>query len=205
MNVYGKKALFLYGLPAQKDGPLASSVIQGLVDIADEYDLNSERLTEAGALVLTMHNDQRWLHKNGEAITSFVESGGTLVIQGQIALPWTGFLQPYLPIIRPRMDQLVVQAACDHPVFNGLDRSVLNIRKGVRGFYARGHNPPPSGARVLQTVADDVPVDWEWRCGSGRVLMHSGNDLWTTQETPDANIEFAKRLLSWAIADGGPA
>ena len=197
----GKKALFVYGHPAQADGPPAAPELSGLIEVVDQYALTPERLDRAAALILTMHNDQRWLAECGDVITGFVRAGGTLVIQGQIALAWADFLTPYRPIARPRMDQLTVRAASPHPIFEGIDREGLNIRKGVRGFYARGYNPPPEGARIVHVIADDLPVDWEWPCGAGVVFMHSGNDLWSTYEDRRANLDLARRLISWAVAD----
>ena len=46
-----------------------------------------------------------------------------------------------------------------HPIFDGVDPDDLTLRKGVAGFFARGHHPPPPdlsgnvGARDLGELA----------------------------------------------------
>jgi hypothetical protein len=88
----------------------------------------------------------------------------------------------------------------EHPVFAGVDTDDLSFRKGVAGFYGRGHNPPPAGARVLQRLSspDGPPLDYVYhRPDGGRVLMHSGNDLWMYANDETSARRIAPQLLDW--------
>ncbi|MBI1285489.1 MAG: hypothetical protein GC183_14330 [Thiobacillus sp.] len=186
-------------MPEQQRGVWLDPAIVERAMVADQYSLNQSLLDRHSAVVLTMHNDQRHLAAHQSMLENYVRDGGTLVVQGQIAMPFLSFLKPYIPLCRPRMDQLIVRRRQAHPVFDGFNPESLNIRKGVRGFYGRGHNPPPPDADVLQTIADDIPLDWFLTWGKGRVLMHSGNDIWGTYADATENRRFALQLINWCL------
>ncbi len=193
------KAVFLYGLPQQRGGLLSDPALSDKVTVADQYDLAPALLARHRAVILSMHNDQRFLARNGALLEGFVADGGTLVIQGQVALPYLSFLRCYVPLKRPPIRDLVIRTVRPHPIFAGIDLAALNNRRGVRGFYGRGHNPPPPGAVVYQEIADAVPLDWQWSLGQGRVLMHSGNDMWTSFEDKAQNMQLARQLIDWCV------
>ena len=96
----------------------------------------------------------------------------------------------------------------DQPVFKGVAAEDLTFRRGVAGFYGRGASDPPPGALLLNTVGDDaLAVDWLWRRpGGGRVLLHSGNDLWIHWHDPTSAARIGPQLLDWLLsAEGGAA
>lgn len=199
MPVAPKPGLFLFGLPGQAAGPIGDARFADRLDIADQYALTPGLLAGRRALITTMHQDQRWLRRHADVLLSFLEGGGTVIAQGQVAVPWLPMLPPYVPLDRPRLAMLEVKRVLDHPVFAGIDPSALNMRKGVRGFYGRGHNPPPAGATIIQVLGAGLPLDWQIAVGAGTLFMHSGNDLWTNMADPAANLQLADQLLDWSI------
>lgn len=191
--------VFLAALPPQRDlgWPAPAAVLP-----VDQYALNVELLHGTQVLVTTMHQDQRWLKRQGALVRRFLEAGGTLIVQGQVAIPFLKELRPFQPMHRPRLEDYTVETLLpDHPLFDGVDPRELNCRRGVAGFYTRGSNPPPPEATVLSAAkACTVPVDWVLPIGEGRLFMHSGNDLWTTFHDQARNDHFTGNLLSWAIS-----
>jgi len=191
--------LFLFGLAAQAGGMLSEAPFSDVVTTADQYALSADLLAGRRALVLTMHQDQRWLERHGAVLQDFLEAGGTILAQGQVAVPWLPMLRAYVPVRRPPLETLEIKRVEWHPLFDGVEPGVLNIRTGVRGFYGRGHNPPPAGAKVIQTLGNGDPVDWEIRVGRGLLFMHSGNDLWTNCNDASDNRRLVGNLIDWCL------
>jgi hypothetical protein len=71
----------------------------------------------------------------------------------------------------------------DHPLFEGVSGQDLTFRRGVAGFWGRGHNAAPDGAVLLNGMDEEpalAPIDWIWqRPGGGIVISHAGNDFLT--------------------------
>ena len=98
-----------------------------------------------------------------------------------------------------RVEDLDVRRAAPHPVWDGVAVEDLTSRRGVVGFYARGWHAPPEGARILHTIGPaELPVDFVYRVGAGRVLFHGGNDLWTFAANTSTR-RLTPQLLAWAI------
>jgi hypothetical protein len=170
------------------------------VAVFDQYELSTKLLHDVRAVILTMHQDQRWLHSRRHILKQFIDGGGTLVVQGQVAYPFAGGLSRFRPAANLRLPDYAIELHRDHQVFDGVDPVTLNRRRGVAGFYAHGSNPPPPEATVVSSMAGGrLAVDWEVNVGKGRLFVHSGNDLWTTFSDTSANREFARRLVQWAI------
>lgn len=122
-----------------------------------------------------------------------------MVINGHIAYPFLRWLQPFEVQTCPGLAGLQVARGERHPVFDGVDAEHLTYRRGVAGFYARGANPPPPDARVLNTLGpDSQPIDWLLSLpGGGRLLVHSGNDLWMYANGQDSAARIVPQLLAW--------
>lgn len=196
-----RPCVFLKSLPPQVRFPWGDPWIADRVEVIDQYQLSPGILEGRKAILVTMHQDLRWLERNRLLLESFTARGGTLVVQGQAAYRYHEALSIYEPFPRPGLADYPVTRLRSHPVFDGLDFDLLNLRKGVAGFYTRGSNPPPDGATVITAMAEGrVPVDWMLPWGKGGLLVHSGNDVWTTFEDPEANLDFARRLIAWALA-----
>lgn len=160
-----------------------------------------EPLSLAGlrALLIPAHADQRYLMQQQASLQTFLQGAGTIVINGHIAYPFLPWLSAFVPSADRGLDGLRVHRAAPHPVFEGVDPGHLTFRRGVAGFYARGGNPPPSGARVLNTLGPSAQaIDWELRLPQGgRILMHSGNDLWMYAGSADSTGRLLPQLLAW--------
>lgn len=159
-----------------------------------QTDLNAHR-----ALLIPAHADQRYLLTQRDRLTAYLRSGGTVVVNGHVAYPFLPWLTPFVPGVGAGVAGLRVHRAAAHPVFDGVDPEHLTFRRGVAGFYARGTNPAPAGATVLNTLGPDAqPVDWLLALpGGGRLLMHSGNDLWMYAGSPDSAGRLVPQLFGW--------
>ncbi|HEY0296481.1 MAG TPA: hypothetical protein VGC69_14225 [Bordetella sp.] len=166
------------------------------------YDLAHADLRRWRSLLVPAHADQRFLAGQRERLEVFLLSGGTLVFNGHVAYPFLRWLRPFQPVAHRGLDGLRVHRAEDHPIFEGVDPEHLTFRRGVAGFYARGGNPPAPGARVLHTLGPDaLPVDWLLELpGGGRLLVHSGNDLWMYAGGGDSAARVVPQLLAWLEA-----
>lgn len=181
--------------------------IMGFVDNAvqiDHYRLHETDLSDYAALLLPAHLDQRYFGQITAQIETFLGQGGTLVFNGHVAWPMLPEFSPFVPLPHIDLEHLQVRRVAGHPVFDGVDMQDLTYRRGVAGFYARGHNPPPPGAVPVTGLGPElVPCDWVYeRPSGGRIFMHAGNDLWMYAGSPCSAARIVPQLCQWAAAGG---
>jgi hypothetical protein len=84
-------------------------------------------------------------------------------------------------------------------VFEGVLDADITLQRGVAGFFARGHNPPPDGVRSVVLLPDGEPAVYEDRVTTpGAILVHSGNDMiGFGGGVPSTASRIAPQLLDW--------
>lgn len=181
------------------DLPAVSERYRGAVEI-DHYSLHETDLAPFAAILLPAHLDQRYLGAIAPVVTAFLDRGGRLVFNGHVAWPMLPELQPFVPLASRQLADLAIHRLAEHPVFEGVAEDDLTFRRGVAGFYARGHNPPPDGAVALMGVGPErVPCDWVLqRPAGGEILCHAGNDLWMYIDDTRSTGRIVPQLIAWA-------
>jgi hypothetical protein len=169
------------------------------LDVALLYDLERVELTRYSGLLIGLHADQRYLAVRRDQILDYLRAGGTVVFCGHVAYSFLPDLEPYRPIPNYKVADLEVCRSEDHPVWRGVDVNDLTWRRGVAGFYGRGFNPPPAGARIIHTLGPQAyPVDFEYASeGKGRILVHAGADLWGYLDGSSTAARIGPQLLDW--------
>lgn len=194
-----KRCLFLRckrdHAPKIFDAPLWA----GMVENVHQSRFPELDLSPYGAIIMSMLTDQASLSRHADKLESFLDRGGLLVVNGHMAYPLLADVAPFLPQSGHGTDALAVHRLADHPVFAGVAEEDLTFRRGVAGFYGRGHNPPPDGAIALNGLgAGKVALDWLWRRPKGgTVFMHGGLDLWAYAGDPTSAARMAPQLLNW--------
>lgn len=176
--------------------------------------LGAHELMAYDSILIPSQVDQRALVQHRPTLIRFLNQGGTLVINGHIAYDFCPGLSFFVPTTHRKLDALRIERVAPHPIFDGVDTDDLTFRKGIAGFYGRGSNPPPQGAIALHVLQlDRLVVDWLWqRPDGGRILMHSGNDLWMYAENDsrmyakggNSAARIAPQLLSWLANESIP-
>lgn len=194
------RCLFLKPIKgAGGDLPNIMGFVEDAVEI-DHYRLHETALEDYAALLLPAHLDQRYFGEVAPRVTAFLDRGGTLVFNGHVAWPMLPEFNTFVPLPRIDLEHLQVHRLTAHPVFDGVDMRDLTYRRGVAGFYARGHNPPPAGAvPVIGLGPERAPCDWVYeRPAGGRILMHAGNDLWMYAGSGCSGARIVPQLCRWA-------
>lgn len=175
-----------------------SGLAAEIADI-DIYALPDSGLDDFAALFIGTGADQRVLADERARLESFITAGHTIVFCGHVAYPFLDGLAEFIPLARHRLEDLSVTFIHLHPVFDGINPRDLTFRKGVAGFYGRGHNPVPDGALILNGIgAAQTPVDWLQRRGKGKLLVHAGNELWGYGDDAGSAADLPRRLVLWA-------
>lgn len=173
------------------------------VETVDLYQLGHVDLEGFTALLVAGMVDQEFLLERRPVVEAFLGRGGTVVFCGQLFRPWLPGCAPFVPAVISGFGDYVVRLAEPHPVFAGVDPADLTFRRGVAGFFARGHHPPPPGARVLATLAGGQPVTWiDRRTTPGRVFVHAGADLLGYGGDDSTAARVVPQLLDWACTQG---
>lgn len=171
------------------------------------YDLERTELPGTRGLLIGLHADQRYLASRRGQLESFLAGGGAIVVCGHVGHPFLAELAPFRPIPGYRLDDLTVNREAEHPVWLGVDPADLSKRRGVAGFYGRGANPPPPGARIVNSLGPGRhPVDFDCRPAvGGRLLVHAGADLWGYFGAGNSAGRLMPQLLDWIAQEAEAA
>lgn len=197
-----KPALALsYGFP---DGAMANLTSHpdavGRITTHDLYGLQALDLNKFGALLVSMHVDQRFLASRAEQIAGFLQDGGTVIANGHLAYPFLPGMKGVHALQNYGLKDLAVRRLMDHAIWAGVSENDLTFRRGVAGFYGRAWHEPPEGATVIHALGiPDRPLDFIYRVGRGRVLFHGGNDLWQYGGSDSAG-RIVPQLLHWMFS-----
>jgi len=98
-----------------------------------------------------------------------------------------------------------VRIVGEHPIFAGVREEDLTFRRGVAGFFARGHHRPPPGGEVLARLVDTKngePIVYVDRVSTaGVILVHAGNDLIASTDRASTAGWIAPQLVGWMLAE----
>ncbi|HEX7276664.1 MAG TPA: hypothetical protein VF244_04755 [Acidimicrobiales bacterium] len=171
------------------------------VVVEDVYRLPDLDLGPFHALHISGMVDQEFLWQQRDVIDRFLDDGKLVVFCGHLLRPWLPGCGTFVPVAVTSYRDYVVHLADPHPVFDGVDPRDLTFRRGVAGFFARGHHPPPPGAEVLATLAGGQPITWIDRSTTnGTVFTHAGNDLIGFADDSTA-ARLGAQLLDWIEAE----
>lgn len=177
------------------------------VEVADIYDLGTIDLDRFAVLAIAGMVDQEFLWRHRDDVAGFLAQGRTVIFCGQLFRRWLPGCEPFVPAPIGGFADYAVHISRDaigsHPVFAGVNPDDLTFRRGVAGFFARGHHPPPPRATVLATLAGGQPITWvDQHSSPGTVFVHAGADLLGYGETDATAARLVPQLLDWACTQG---
>ncbi len=187
-------------LPLQETTPFRQYVSSGRIRELWEWDITEEDFATTAGVITTIHLDQNRAMTWKPYFSQLLSRGGRIVLNGHVVRPFIDGLSTYQPLsVRGKTD-LALTVLADHPIFSGIDRISCGSRRGVAGFYGRGHNPMPEGGVALTGVGPDLaPLDWAWKHPSGgAVFSHAGNDLWGVAEEDCTTDRLIANMVDWA-------
>ncbi|MBW3556102.1 MAG: phosphate starvation-inducible protein PhoH [Actinobacteria bacterium] len=172
------------------------------VHVVDLYDLPSTDLAPHAGLVVTAMADQEFLWAQRRSVARFLDDGKVVIFCGHLLRPWLPGCGPFVPAPIASFRDYAVRLTEPRTIFAGVDADDLTFRRGVAGFFARGHHPPPAGAEVLAMLAGGQPTTWIDRSTTaGAVFVHAGDLLSFADKGSTASL-VVPRLLDWAVAEG---
>jgi hypothetical protein len=177
-------------------------------------------LSPVSGIIVSGGVDQVSLAEHREILDSFVTSGGRILVNGHVQVPFLSGLGTWRKLEFHGPADLVLTRVTDHPVWRGADLERLLYmmggtdgisatgdlpsldelrRHGVAGFYGRGYlSPLPVDAVVVNGIGPwQAPVDVEYPLGRGRVLVHSGNDLQMFMRPARGTAHMWDQLTDW--------
>jgi hypothetical protein len=175
------------------------------IDSHDVYDLPSTDLSGYRGLIVSSGCDQEFLLKHQNRIRAFLDQGKALAFSGHLFRPWLPGAGMFQPKTIHSFRDYTVRILGEHPVFAGVREEDLTFRKGVAGFFARGHHEPPPGAEVLLRLVDaedGEPIVYVDRVSTaGVILVHAGNDLVASVDRDSTAGRIAPQLVRWMLAE----
>ncbi|MHA6782595.1 hypothetical protein ACVGOW_16620 [Pseudonocardia saturnea] len=172
----------------------------------DLYDLGTADLAAFPVLVVPPMADQEHLALHRDAVRAYLDGGGVVVFGGHLHRDWLPGTSRFVPVHPPSLRAYRVAEVVDHPIFNGVRAEDLTTRRGVAGFFARGHHPPPPGAEVLVRLAGGEPVTYVDRVSTGgTIVVHATGDLLALGEHDGTGARVPGQLVEWALGEAGRA
>ncbi|WP_328393212.1 hypothetical protein [Nocardia sp. NBC_00416] len=190
----------------------AGELVDGFREV-DVYDLPGECDTATTGIYLTDDADQEFLLEQRPLLDTFVARGGRIVVNGHVQRVFLDGLTTWRKLEFRNPRDLALTRVTEHPVWAGTDpKSFLYNtgtrgpvpfaeleRIGVAGFYGRGCYPDlPEYARIVHTIGrTHAPIDYDYPLGTGRVLVHGGNDLLQFAGADRGTARLRPQLLRW--------
>jgi hypothetical protein len=186
------------------------------VERLDCYALGSTNLTRYAALIITPSVDQEYLARTRHMISSYLDGGGVVVFGGHLNGGWLPGASAFIPLANRSLAGYRVAEVADHPIFRGKQPDELTFRRGVAGFFARGHHPIPAGAEVLTRLSGGEPATYLDRVSTaGTIVVQATSDLlgycgealldWIATESAQRRAATAGRTRGFAAVYGGSA
>lgn len=193
-----KPVLYINPVDSEASGLFNLDCAQHLQRVS-VYELAAQDLNVFKAILIPAHTDQRALTKAAVQLNQYLNNGGIIVFNGHVAYPFLDELKTFIPVPKTSLDYLMVERVTPHPIFDGVDLQDMSFRRGVSGFYGRGHNPPPASAVVLhQLSGTHAPIDWLYqRPSGGTIFMHSGNSMWMHFSDKTSAARITPQLFQW--------
>ncbi|SDY63262.1 phosphate starvation-inducible protein PhoH [Halopenitus persicus] len=167
----------------------------------DMYEFPDVDLTGLPGLIVSSQVDQDHLYRHRDQIRSFLAAGGVVAFSGHLLRQWLPGAGCFEPKSIESHDDYTVVEVTPHPIFEDVEMSDLTYQRGVAGFFARGHNPPPGHATTLLRLRDGEPVVYiDDESTAGTIFVHSGNDLIGFGRRDTTAERVPEQLVAWMRA-----
>jgi len=169
----------------------------------DCYALTGTDLSRWSVLVVPATVDQEYLARHRDVIRDYLDGGGVLLFGGQLHRDWLPGASEFVPLDPPSLQAYRVAELAPHPIFDGIEPDDLTFRRGVAGFFARGHHPPPPGAEVLVRLSGGQPATYLDRVSTrGTIVVHANGDLLGYDGLPGSTAgRLSSQFLDWALRE----
>lgn len=150
-------------------------------------------------LIVAGETDQAQLEDRREELTAFIGGGGRIQINGHIRRRFLPGLTCWQALDFQRPQDLRISRVTEHPVWAGVDPEHFSSGPKPAGAYGYGyHLALPPGATVINGIGRlRSPIDWEYRIGAGRILVHAGSDLLGFADPGTSAEGLCENLSEW--------
>lgn len=168
----------------------------------EHYDLHETDLSPYICLIIGGSSDQEYLLKHKEIIANFLNEGKIIIFGGHLFRPWLPGGQDFIPReIKSHLDYHITILE-EEPFFAGVNPLEMTYRKGVAGFFARGHHPMPEGATPLLALPDGEPTLYIDRVTTkGTLMVSSGATLFGFEHFNDSTQPITQRAINWIFEE----
>ncbi|MFE4501075.1 hypothetical protein ACFRFQ_14550 [Rhodococcus sp. NPDC056743] len=190
--------------PTGEGSPFSKGELGYDVSLIDCYSLTDGALASHSVLVISSNVDQVHLARNRDVIRRFLDAGKVVIFNGHLDQDWLPGARHFEPVLPKTRSLYVVTDVVEHPIFDGVDKRHMTERKGVAGFFARGHHPVPDGAEVLVRLIGGQQVTYIDRVSTaGTILVHATGDLFGYAAGLHNNTaaKIPQQLAHWAASE----
>lgn len=149
-------------------------------------------------IIIPMQSDEIMLSRKAVWLEDAWLQGASILANDIVARPYMSFLRPFEPIPSPGLGDYMVERNSPHPAFDRLPADRFHLLEGMAGVYGVGHNPPPLGATVVNTVGRGAyAIDWYFENEAGGIFFcHGGPDISAFHSGPADTPNLTHDLIS---------
>jgi len=175
--------------------PLTLDIVNAR-DLPDRLEPVRHRL-----IIIPMQSDEIMLSRKSAWLEAAWRGGAAILANDIVALPYLPFLRPFEPIPLPGLGDFSVAPYSPHPAFDGLPFDRFHLLSGMAGVYGVGHNPPPPGAVVVNTIGRGAyAIDWYLDNEAGGLFFcHGGPDISAFHSGPEHTPNLTHELIRWMM------
>ncbi|MBD8006472.1 phosphate starvation-inducible protein PhoH [Bacillus norwichensis] len=193
-----KTVLFIQSGAVFGEHRLTREELQHTVSEIDVYDLKDIDLSPYKSVAIDSFVDQRYLMEHRNIIEQFLNQRKIVIFSGNLYLSWLPGVSNFVARKVQTHRDYEVENKLQHPIFSGVEPDHMTYKRGVSGFFARGHHPVPDGAEVILTLRGDIPITYIDRVSTkGTILVHAGNDLFKYNDPDCTTGRIKPQLMEW--------
>jgi hypothetical protein len=164
----------------------------------DIYDLEQADLSPYLGLAVPGLTDQEHLWRHAAKIRAFLDAGRVVVFSGMLFRPWLPGAGMFVPKAVSSHHDYFLRQVAPCLIFDGIEIEDLVFRRGVAGFFARGHHQPPPGAEVILELPGGEPALYLDRVSTaGTIVVHGGNDMLGLGDDGTTAGRLVPQLVDW--------
>lgn len=152
-------------------------------------------------IIIPMQSDEIMLLRKAAWLEDAWLQGASILANDIVARPYMSFLRPFEPIPLPGLGDYSLERHSPHPAFDRLPADRFHLLEGMAGVYGVGHNPPPPGAMVVNTIGRGAyAIDWYLENEAGGIFFcHGGPDISAFHSGPGDTPNLTHELIRWLV------
>lgn len=148
------------------------------IEKVTQYEIATYDFTEFDVILVTNFADQENLYMHKNVIEKFLEDSKIVIFFGHLFRPWLPCAPLFMPEKIKHFSDYNLYSQNDSAIFKGVLTEDMTFKKGVAGFFARGHYHADENCEIHLTFESGHVCAYADRHSTeGTIFVHAGRSL----------------------------